>query len=179
MSLALQWYLRGKKVTEFPQHLMEAHGRTYKLTVRTVWKDIKAAKEVLAEKWEDRLSKMFFLELEKLDTLEKVAWEGLNNSYGDVTVIRTYKDKEGNPVEEKTTTPQNYNPAFIARIESLIDKRLKIIGVLKSQGIVSIVDNSKNISTTTNVTFNFNGQPSRTIDQIISESELEKLKPKN
>ena len=131
LNLIAELYTKGRSYREIAFEVSQKHGRT--ITHQTVSNEVKK----LLKEWEGTRSELIdhqkYIELAKIDRLEKTYWDGYDKSCQPVKKSTT--KKKGSPTlisdVEKTDNEETRigDPRFLDGIKWCIEQRCKIFGI--------------------------------------------------
>lgn len=131
LNLITELYTKGRSYREIAFEVNQRHGR--KITYQTVSNEIKK----LLKEWEKSRNEIIdhqkFVELAKIDRLEKTYWDGYDKSCQPVKKTSTKKKgsvKQVDNVEMVSNEESRVgDPRFLDGIKWCIEQRCKIFGI--------------------------------------------------
>lgn len=131
LTLIAELYTKGRSYREIAHEVSQRTGRS--ITHTTVSNEIKK----LLKEWEASRNEIIdhqkFIELAKIDRLEKTYWDGYEKSCQPVKKSTTKKKGTPNQISdiEKTDNEENRigDPRFLDGIKWCIEQRCKIFGI--------------------------------------------------
>lgn len=131
LNLIAELYTKGRSYREIAFEVNERHGR--RITHQTVSNEIKK----LLKEWESSRNEIIdhqkFVELAKIDRLEKTYWEGYEKSCAPVKKSSTKKKGTPNKVNDVERIDNEESrvgdPRFLDGIKWCIEQRCKIFGI--------------------------------------------------
>lgn len=106
--------------------------RDYSLSRTTIANELKAVREEWLRCSIDNYDNLRLIELARLDQEERVAWEAWHRS--TQPKVRTETGTVGdNPIDKTIEETRDGNPAFLARLESIRQRRCSLLGFTAHQ----------------------------------------------
>ncbi len=130
LNLITELYTKGRSYREIAFEVNQRHGR--RITFQTVSNEIKKLLKEWADSRNEIIDHQKYIELAKIDRLERTYWEGYENSCNPVKKSITKKKGTPKGVNDIETTNNEESrvgdPRFLDGIKWCIEQRNKIFG---------------------------------------------------
>ena len=131
LALIAELYTKGRSYREIAFQVNEQHGRS--ITYQTVHNEVKKLLKEWKENREEVIDHQKFIELEKIDRLEKTYWDGYEKSCQPVKKSSTKKkgSAKGPSDFEMIGNEESRvgDPRFLDGVKWCIEQRCKLFGI--------------------------------------------------
>jgi hypothetical protein len=131
LNLITELYTKGRSYREIAFEVNQRHGRS--ITYQTVSNEIKKLLKEWKESREDIIDHQKYIELEKIDRLERTYWDGYEKSCQPVKKSSTKKKGSVQGVNDiemiGSEETRVGDPRFLDGVKWCIEQRCKIFGI--------------------------------------------------